>query len=127
MRHVRAALAIGAIALWVAAFAGVIATPWVPAIERFDTARETVLSAAITATLLWAAQATRGRWDGTHTTYRAGYLAGRADEREAQKPDQRVRTVQIDGIEATVIGGENQPVSEETIRVIQQIREGMQS
>ena len=120
MRYARTALAI-AIALWGLAFAGALLSPIMPAVDRLDGLHRTVIGAAITATLARLMYASRGRRaDGGDVSYRAGYLAGRAEERQSAR---RVRTLQADDIDATVVGGD-QPFSDATLQLIREVRQG---
>lgn len=107
-----------ALGLWGTAVAAAVAAPWVPAIDRLDNLHRTVLAAAITVTLVWVI---RGGEGGT-VHYKLGYFTGRADERREQQDARRVRTLRVDDIDVTVVGGDDRPLSGDTVRLIQEYR-----
>jgi hypothetical protein len=116
-------LAYGAIGAWVAGGAASVAMLVMDDHERIEGGCLLLLSAAIALTFLWhTSDRNDTRNESNEITFEAAYHAGRADERREQEDTRRIRSARIDGIDATIVGGPNKPVDEETIEFIREKR-----
>lgn len=121
LRHTRM-LAYGAITLWTAGAAGCALMSTAQEPERLEGGYLLILAAAVAMTYLWRTADGNGSQQTRDLSFQAGYITGREEERQAQQNAQRIRSVDIDGVHMTVIGGKSESISDETLALVRELR-----